>query len=62
MARTVGLDERPGQMTLRGCIAIGLVLLLFGTVSCGRKAPLLPVPDDLGESRFAAYSGQGAGN
>ncbi len=46
----------------RACIAIGLVLLLFGTVSCGRKAPLLPVPDDLGGSRAAAYSGQRAGN
>lgn len=62
MARTDGLVERTQQMMLRGCIAIGLVLLLFGTVSCGRKAPLLPVPGDLGESRVAAYSGQSAGN
>lgn len=46
----------------RACIAIGLVLLLFGTVSCGRKAPLLPVPDDLGENQAAAYSGENAGN
>ncbi len=49
-------------MIRRACIAFGLVLLLLGTVSCGRKAPLLPVPDDLGESRAAAFSGQGGGN
>ena len=62
MAQAVGLDERAERMIRRACIAFGLVLLLLGTVSCGRKAPLLPVPDDLGESRAAAFSGQGGGN
>ena len=39
------------------CIVVGLVLILFSTVSCGRKAPLLPVPDDIGENQVA-YSGR----
>lgn len=43
-------------MMRRVCIVAGLVLMLIGTTSCGRKAPLLPVPD-VGWNE-AAYSGQ----
>ncbi len=45
-------------MMRRVCIVAGLVLMLVGTMSCGRKAPLLPVPDDIGGNQAAAFSGQ----
>ena len=43
-------------MTRKTCVALCLAVILVGAVSCGRKAPLLPVLDDAVELPAVEYS------